>query len=146
MTEYSFSQARSSLTEVIDKVQRLAPVVIRPRKRSEDESIILSRELMHRLLKECEHGLKLVSHFIPEPDSSITLSLEPLGLVATANTREAVIQEMAEELIWYAKEYLDAENIALYSRAPNRKSHLPFVIQIALCDGVDDVVKLAGLA
>jgi len=146
MTEYSFSQARSNLTEVIDKVQRLAPVVIRPRKRSEDESIILSRALMHRLLKECEHGFKLVSHFITEPDSSITLSLEPLGLVATANTREAVIKEMAEELIWYAKEYLDAENIALYSRAPNRKSHLPFVIQIALCDGVDDVVKLVGLA
>lgn len=144
--EYSFSQARRSLTEVIDKVQRLSPVVIRPRKRSEDASIILSRALMQKIMQECKDGIQLQPQFLPEEDGSMTLALEPLDLVVNAETREEAIKDMAEELIWYAKEYLDEENIALYSRAPNRKAHLPFVVRVAMCDSVDEVVGLIGLA
>jgi len=144
--EYSFSKARSNLTEVIDNVQRLVPVVIKPRKRSEDASVVVSRSLMLRLLRECGGAIRVSPHFVSEPDASVTLSLEPLDIVVNSKTREEAIRMAAEETIEYAKEYLAAENVMLYSRSPNRKAHLPFVIRIAMCESASEIAEALGLA
>ena len=144
--EYSFSKARSNLTELIDGVQRLTPAVIRPRKKSEEASVVLSRALLCMILQESEHESLVTPRFIAEPDHSVTVALDPLDIAVNAETRESAIQLAAGEAMEYAKQYLDQENIALYLRSPNRRSHLPTVIRIAMCDSLSEVVGVLNLA
>lgn len=144
--EYSFSKARSNLTELIDGVQHMTPAVIRPRKRSEEASVVLSRALLRMILRESEHVSLVTPRFITEPDRSVTVALDPLDIAVNAETREAAIQQAAEEAMEYAREYLDPDNVGLYLRSPNRRSHLPTVIRIAICDSLAEVAGSLNLA
>lgn len=144
--EYSFSRARSNLTELIDGVQRLTPAVIKPRKKSEEASVVLSRDLLRMILRESEHESLVTPRFITEPDHSVTVVLDPLDIAVNAEKREAAILQAAGEAMEYAKEYLDPENVSLYLRSPNRRSHLPTVIRIAICDSLAEVAGVLNLA
>ena len=144
--EYSFSKARSNLTELIDGVQRLSPAVIRPRKKTEEASVVLSRALLRMILRESEQEILVKPRFMTEPDHSVTIMVHPLDIAVNAETRDAAIEQAAGEAMEYAKEYLDQDNIALYLRSPNRRSHLPMVIRIAMCDSAAEVAGVLNLA
>lgn len=146
LTEYPFSAARRNLTEVIDLVQRFSPVVIRPRKRSEEPCVILPKSLLIRLLDPTTLPVAVKPAFAPEPDGSITLLLEALAIVANGATREEAIAEAVADAIEYAQEYLSPENVAFYLRAPNRCDHFPLVLRIGLCDSDAEVMALLNLA
>ena len=47
---------------------------------------------------------------------------------AAGTTRDEALDALCLDLIEYAKEYRD--NYDLYSKAPNRKAHLPYVLKI----------------
>lgn len=142
LSEYSFSSARSNLTELIDRVQRMVPAVIKPRKKSEEASVVLSRSLLMALLPSRIEDLAAKLEFIMEPDGSVTATLDPMDIAVNAETKEAATRRAAEEAIEYAREYLSPKNAAVYMRSPNRSSHLPIVVRISLCDSVDEVLEL----
>jgi len=146
LTEYNFSNARSHFTELIDCVQRLAPVVIRPRKKTEDASIIMSRTLLKMILVDSEASPRIEPKFITETDGSVTLILDPLDIAVNSGSRESAIREAAVEAAEYAKEYLDPANVALYLRSPNRRAHLSTVLQIAICDSLQEILEVLNLA
>jgi hypothetical protein len=146
LTEYNFSNARSNFTELIDCVQRLAPAVIRPRKKTEDASVILSRALLKMILGESEASSRLEPRFITETDGSVTLVLDPLDIAVNSNSKESAIREAVGEAVEYAKEYLDPANVALYLRSPNRRAHFSTVLQIAICDSPQEILEVLNLA
>jgi hypothetical protein len=143
--EYSFSKARSNLTELIDGVQRLSLAIIRPRKRTEDASVVLSRALLRMILEEDAPKDPVKPRFIAEPDRTLTVLLEPLDIAVNAETREAALQKAADEAMAYAREYLDQKNVALYLGLPTRRPHLSTVIRIAICDSTPEILEVLNL-
>lgn len=146
LTEYAFSVARSNLTEVIDRAQKMAPVVIRSRKKSEEPSIVLSASLLRSLTDANCERVEIRPEFSGEADGSLTIELVPLDIVVNGPDRPAAVAEVVREAVEYAREYLDPENIALYLRAPNRRSHLSLMIRLALCESHAEVAELLHLA
>lgn len=62
-----------------------------------------------------------------ESDGSMTLSLDALDIVAHGDDLASAKKALAEDIIEYAHEYY--QEFELYSRSPNRKSHLPHVMK-----------------
>ena len=145
IAELSFTEARSRLTEMVDRAQRSELPVIRPRKGSEDATVLIKAEFLKTLLRHTENA-----HFTPvvydEDDGSTTITLHPLDLVANGANREEAIVAAVEDAITYARDYLDPANFPLYSRSPNRRDHLNLVVGIALCADKNEVRELLGLA
>ncbi|GAB2571738.1 hypothetical protein [Gracilibacillus alcaliphilus] len=77
---------------------------------------------------------------MPESDGTITLSIRDFDIVANGETEEEAVTDLAEFLIDYAEDYLN--DYSLYSRSPNRRSHLPFIMNIFLQDDVEGVKQL----
>lgn len=67
-------------------------------------------------------ALKLI-----EEDGSVTLSLSEIDLIENAPTEEEAMLALAQSILDYAKEFHREFN--LWSNAPNRKTHLPYVVK-----------------
>lgn len=138
LTEVKFSDARANLTGVIDSVQNLIPMVIKPRKSSETNTIMLSQVMLGILLNNFKFDLDI----IVEDDESFTLSLDTLELYVNAKTKESAMAELVEDVLGYAQRYI--QNPAMYLNAPNRRGHLPYVLRVLLCDSPEQVAQLIG--
>jgi hypothetical protein len=144
LAELKFSEARNQFTTVVDRAQRFEIPVIRPRKKSEDFSVIVRGELLKSLLaKEQEREFKV--KIINETDGSTTVTVAPFAIAVNAPTSEAAISQTVAEVIDYAQEYMGAENFRLYFNSPNRHSHLVLVTKILLCASPDQVQAILGL-
>jgi len=124
------SEVRNDFSSFIDKVVREKPMVF---KRNRDQVLSMSIEQANSLLET--HRFKAI--LIPEEDGSITITLEDFDLVVNAPDRNQALLKMAEELIDYAQDYLD--QFALYFKAANRKKHFPYVMKVALAEGIQEV-------
>ncbi len=60
-----------------------------------------------------------------------------MDLVVNAGTEEEAVIELAREIKSYAEEYY--KEFALWSSAPNRKDHVPYVLKALSLD--EDVIK-----
>jgi len=145
LLELNFSEARSKLTEVIDRAQRFEMPVIKPRKKSEDFTILLRREMLKSLLDQ-KHNSVLTVNTFHEDDGSLTISIDPFDIAVNGATLKEAGDRAAEDVIEYACEYMDPENFTLYYRSPNRRSHLALVVKTLLCDSKEQVKALLGLA
>ncbi|MBO8127101.1 MAG: hypothetical protein H0Z38_07700 [Firmicutes bacterium] len=144
-TEWKFSEARASFTEVVDRAQRFEIPVIQPRKKSEDFSALLRRDLLKALLDK-DQVTAFSVEFFSEDDGSVTVSVDPFGIIVNGETREKAIDNAVDDVIDYAKEYFEPENFLLYSRSPNRRSHLALVVKVLLSDSEEQVKGLLNLA
>ena len=136
ITEMKFSDVRKEFTDVIDNVQRFNPVIIQPRKKSEDTSLIPKKEFVDRLLDSNQ----LHPEIIQEPDGSYTVSLDELSLVTNHEDKEKAIDELVQEAKDYALEYIG--EIEMYLKSPNRQSHAPLVMKIILCDNEAEIKSM----
>ena len=134
--EHSFTDARSHLTAVVDKVISNQPQIIRKRKQSEKNVMLIDTDTQKELLT----SFSFMLDEIPEEDGSITLALEVLNLYANGNTKEEATNDLLEQLQVYAEEYL--AHINEYRYASNRKTHLPYVLRIALCENEQELRQL----
>ena len=134
--EHSFTDARSHLTAVVDKVLSNQPQIIRKRKQSEKDVMLIDTDTQKELLA----GFSFTLDEFPEEDGSITLALDVLTLYANGNTEEEALNDLLEQLQVYAEEYLT--HINEYRYAPNRKAHLPYVLRIALCENEQELRQL----
>jgi antitoxin YefM len=139
LQEIKFSDARKHLTSVIDNVQSNLPTIIKRRKSSEKDSLVISKEMVIELIPNKFEIKKFI-----ETDSSITLALENLGVAVNAPTEEEAINQMVNDVIEYAEDYLD--NRIFYYNSPNRKTHFPLILNILLCDSKEQVRELLQFA
>jgi len=145
LAELKFSEARNNLTEVVDRAQRFEIPVIRPRKKSEDYCAVVRTDLIKALLDK-DMATEFSPEVFQEESGSITISVLPFEIVVNGPTMEAAMHEAIEDVIDYAREYIDPVNFPLYHRSPNRRSHLALVVKVLLCHTQDQVKELVGLA
>ncbi len=77
---------------------------------------------------------------IVEDDGSITLSLNEIDIIENGKNEFDARINMAESILEYAMEYYD--NYKIYSNAPNRKRHVPYVLRELLIDDVQRIGEL----
>ncbi len=140
---YGFTEARNNLTAIIDAVQTNLPQLIKKRKRSEDDVLIIKSSLLRDALS-IAGDRRLTMKVTREKDRSWTLILEPFSLAVNAASKEQAIDELVNDMRTYAEEYI--EHRAIYLQSPNRKKHLPLVIQILLCSSDAELKELISIA
>jgi len=133
LAEMKFTEARNNFTSVIDRVQRLSPVIIKPRKQSEDYTFLLNEKLVHRLLRDVQFRIVVM----PEEDGSVTVGIDELELYVNGETIEEAIDELAEDIIAYAQDYMN--NPDRYFNAPNRRDHFPYLFKVLLHNNKEEV-------
>lgn len=72
-----------------------------------------------------------------EDDSTITLSLDQIDLVENGKTESEVKEKLAQAIMEYAVDYY--ENYSLYSIAPNRKEHIPYIFKALITDDIGEL-------
>ena len=124
------SDVRNGFSAFVDTIIHERPMIF---KRNRDHILSISTEQTNSLLEP--YRFKAV--FIPEEDGSITITLEDFDLVVNAPERKQALIKMAEELIDYSQDYFD--QFALYFKTTNRKKHFPYVMKVALAEGIQEV-------
>lgn len=127
MLSVNATDIRKNWSTACDMVARVRPSFI---KRTHDSLVLSSREDMLKLLA----GVK-VSYSISKEDSgTYTIALKDIDLAENSDTKEGAIDAMAASILEYAEEFY--EEYELYSKAPNRASHLPMVMKALLLGDV----------
>ena len=135
-TEMKFTDVRNNFTSVIDRVQNLSPVVVKPRKQSEVHTFLLNENLVHQLLQ----GVKFKVQLLQEEDGSVTLGMDELEIYANGETEENALEEIAEDVMSYAQDYFSEPN--RYFNAPNRRYHFPYLFKVLLCNNKEEVIQM----
>ncbi len=140
---HRFTEARNNLTAIIDAVQRNKPQIIKKRKNSEDDVLIIKSSLLRTALSLSGRD-RFKVRTAQEDDGSWTLTLEPFGQVVNAATKQKAIEQLMKDAREYANEFM--ENRSLYLRSVNRKNHFPFVLQVLLCSTDEELMETLRLA
>jgi len=72
-----------------------------------------------------------------EDDGSVTLSADALDIVSCGIDMQDARTALAKDILEYAVEYY--QNYEVYSLAPNRKAHLPYVIKALAADSLEQL-------
>ena len=102
-------------------------------KRTHDRMFLSSVDNMIKLLA----GVFYECVLYKEDDGSYTASLKHMDLAENAGTREETLTAMSRAILDYSEEYYD--NYELYSRSPNRSSHLPYVTKALLLGSAEKI-------
>lgn len=129
----SATEVRKDWSSFFDKAVREKPVFI---KRTRDNAVLSDLGFIDSLLEKYEFECTEYK----EEDGTVTLSSDSLDIVENANTEEEVKVKMAESILDYAKDFY--KEFDLWSKAPNRKSHIPYVFKALL---LNDTSKIGDL-
>lgn len=128
------TSARQHWSEFIDGVVRDGkPAVV---KRNRDFMATVSLDVMKQILQTYSLTLE---HEMQE-DGTVAGSLAEVDLVNEAQSVEELKEVMAGDLVTYAQEYMD--NFSMYFHAPNRRAHLPYVLNVLLQADQSGVMEL----
>lgn len=130
MLTMNATDVRKNWSEVADTVIRTRPQFI---KRTRDYMMLSNCELIESLLA----AYNFTADKYVEEDGSVTLSLNELDLVENAPTEEETKKLLAESILDYAVEFYN--DFSLWSAAPNRKNHVPYVLKALIFDDVQKI-------
>ncbi len=128
MNTVSATEARKEWSFVIDSVMRDKPTKI---SRTRDELWLSSVEVMKEILA----GYSFSAQKFIEPDMSVTLSLNEIDIIEHGKNESDAKLALARAILEYAESFY--EDFAYYSRAKNRKGHIPYIFKALLIG--DDV-------
>lgn len=120
MLAMNSTEVRKEWSSVVDSVIRQKPAFI---KRTRDYMMLCSTEMIAQLVS----GVSIYAEQFTEDNGSITLSASDMDIVSNGTDLEFAKRELAKDIIEYAEEYYS--EFEMYSRAPNRKNHLTYVIK-----------------
>lgn len=120
MLAINATDVRKDWSRVIDYVVREKPTFI---KRTRDKIWLSNLDTMAEILE----AYRFTAAAFIEDDGSVTLALNEIDLVENAPTESDAKKRLGQAILEYATEYYS--NYALYSKAPNRKSHIPYVFK-----------------
>ncbi len=132
MLTISATEARNNWSQVAESAIREKPQFI---KRTRDYLFLSDKNFIAELLSSFSFNAE---SFV-EDDGSVTLSLNEIDLVENAPTEEEAISQLASSILDYAEEFYS--NFTYWSSAPNRKSHIPFVVKALV---LSDVKKIGA--
>lgn len=107
--------------DTINKSYMEKPVFVR---RSDDDIMILSTKMLRDSLRH----LKFTVSLFEEEDGSFTCTLEELDLIENAPSKKDCIASLIKAMKEYAHDFYN--EFSLWSSAPNRKDHVPYVLKI----------------
>lgn len=84
-------------------------------------------EIIQMFSNEKEEKVLQAERYI-EDDGTVTLSLQELDIVENAADESSARYVLGSALLEYAADYI--REFELYSNAPNRKHHVPYVLQV----------------
>ena len=120
MLAQNATDVRRNWSEVTDRVIREKPQFI---KRTRDCMVLTDVKLFESLLAVYH----MTADIFIEDDGSITLSLRELDLAENAPTEAEARKLLGESILDYAEDFY--KEFQLWSVAPNRKSHIPYVLK-----------------
>lgn len=128
------TQVRSELSQFIDNVVHEKPQAV---KRNSDIFWSISQSITSEILET----FTLNMEYEQEEDGSFVGSLLPIqDIIAYGESYEALIEDAAIQLIDYSNDYY--REFAKYHNAPNRKAHLPYVLNVLTQEDIDGVKRL----
>jgi predicted RNase H-like HicB family nuclease len=128
------TDVRREFSRFIDSVVREKPRAI---KRNRDVIFSLSLDHIEDLLSKYELSME----FEQEDDGSYTGSLKQIpDIIGNGDTIDDLRYDLAVQLMEYAQDYY--ANFTRYYNAPNRRSHLPYILSVLIQDDVEGVKKL----
>lgn len=89
-------------------------------------------------LNEIMSAYRFYAKIFKEDDGSITLSTIDMDIVVNERDEESAKKRLAAYIKEYAEEYYD--DYEIMSKAPNRKSHIPYVFKASTLD-IDEIEK-----
>lgn len=125
MYTVSATDMRKNWSKDLDVVSRNKPLFIR---RTRDDFVLSDLNTFKTILN---------AYLFKEDDNSYTISLDVLDLVENANTKEDAISAMKSAIYEYATDFYNEFN--LWSAAPNRKAHIPYIFKALLCDNSEEL-------
>lgn len=119
------TDVRKEWSSVVDSVIHDKPKFI---KRTRDRMWLSNLETMQEILDV----YTFTAERYTEPDGSVTLSLNEIDLVENAPGEKEARMLLGNAILEYAVEFYNEYQI--YSKAPNRKGHIPYVFKALLTD------------
>ena len=126
------TEVRSNFSDTIDRAIYDRPQFI---KRTRDHAILVGTETLKNVMAAVLINCKL--EYDKESKNYVLTNEAIEDIIAYGESEEAALNDMAQQLLDYAHEYY--EEFGLYSRTPNRKGHLPYVIKALMLDNVEKV-------
>lgn len=124
------TDVRRDWSAIMENVVREKPQFI---KRTRDYMVLADVKLFENLLSAYHFT---ADRFIEE-DGSITISLKELDLVENAQTEVEARELLGKSVLDYSEDYYN--EFTLWSAAPNRKNHIPYVLKALI---IDDAGKI----
>ena len=128
MMTINATEVRKEWSSVVDGVIRERPILI---KRTRDKIWLSDVQTMADIL----NAYQFTAERFVEDDASITLSLNEMDLIENAATETEARLLLAQSIAEFAAEYY--EHYAVYSKAPNRKAHIPYVFKALLTEDIN---------
>lgn len=130
MITISSSDVRKDWSSVMDSVIRKKPAFIR---RTRDYMMLCSVDTISQLVADVNYTAKQFQ----ENDGSVTLSLTTMDIVSHGKDLQSAKEALARDIIEYAEDYYS--DFEMYSKAPNRRLHLPYVIKALTANSPKEV-------
>lgn len=133
MFSINATEVRKEWSTIVDNVVREKPQFI---KRTRDYMVLANMDLFEDVLSAYSFNAE---KFI-EDDGSVTLSLVEMDLVENAETEEQAKLSLAKSILEYSEEFYN--EFQLWSKAPNRKQHVPYVLKALMLDNASTIGEL----
>ena len=127
------TEVRKNWSSVVDFVVRERPAFI---KRTRDTMMFSDLTLVENLLL----AYQFTAETNKEEDGSVTLALCEIDLIENGADEPGAKRKLAAALLEYAEDYYNEFN--LWSNAPNRKAHVPYVIKCLILNDIDKIGAL----
>lgn len=122
------TEVRKEWSSIIDGVVHDKPIFI---KRTRDKMWLSNLSVMEDILSV----VRFTAEKLLEEDGSVTLSLNEIELIENGPTEESARLALGSAILNYAKDYYD--DFSFWSKAPNRKQHIPYVFKALLADDAE---------
>ena len=126
----SATDARKDWSQLIDNVVRDKPQIIR---RTRDYVFLTE---IH-MIKDILSVYSFTADKYIEEDSSVTLSLNEMDLVANGVTENDARRNLAEEILEYSEEFYN--DFHYWSNVPNRRKHIPFIFKALILEDIEKI-------
>lgn len=133
MLTLNSTDVRNEWSTIIDSVIREKPKFI---KRTRDYMFLTNINVLESILS----AYSFTAQKFTEHDGSITLSLNEIDLVENGKNEHDTKMKLAKAIIEYSEDFYN--EFTLWSTAPNRKSHIPYIFKVLI---INDVNKIGDM-
>lgn len=132
----SVTQARNNMRRFVDEVIHEKPAVLVQRGRSESFWAVAASQFMQLL-----SAYRFTMEYEVRDDGRYYGSIKQVpDIIGEVDTLEDLRRDLAQYLIEYSLGY--ADEWKLFSNAPNRREHYPYVMHVLTKKSVEDVMAL----